>query len=668
MRQIVTSVFAVASFSWFLWDATGRGWSRSSTDFPNYYTAAVLARTHQPLRMYYDWTWFQRQMHYAGIERQLGGYIPQTPATMAPFVPLSFLAPAVARKVWFVLNFAFLGLSLLLISRVTRFTVAELWLLSFPGYFALRSNFELGQYYIFLLALITLAAWLLLRTRELAGGLVLGAAIALKLYGAPFLLFVACRRKWRVVLGIGLALLFSTGCAIAVFGRSDFAVFIGQVLPRALQGETLNPYHPSNGTMATLLRRLFIAEAELNPQPLMDSPGVFFFLGSLFTLCVTLFPAMASALNPGPLSKRTLAWWSIGMLLMSPNTASYTFALLILPIALLLDVLPFRLRIGTLAGYFLLTLPLWPFWSRIFPKVWLLLGLFLMAGWPDLRSISGRAALTTFAVCGFLSAVIAVAQVHAWKEEPIKRFSRANPEFGAIYSASPQVTAAGLMYESIGPEQYVIRRGRQTFSFQGDALHPTAPDSGTPIYFELVAGRQSTIRRFDDQTGQSALVPIDAPNPQQPAVSHDGKSLAFISGDALFLFDGQATRRLAGAAHEPSFVPGDRAIVYATEGKICAIDLASARATTLLTDSAELRTPSVSPDGTRLLFAARRETWAHDNWQVWVKELANRKESKITGGNCNNSTPAWNGSRKIVFASDCRRGLGLPALFDAALQ
>jgi hypothetical protein len=354
---------------------------------------------------------------------------------------------------------------------------------------------------------------------------------------------------------------------------------------------------------------------------------------------------------------------------MSPNTASYTFTLLILPVALLLDVLPFRLSLLTLAGYFFLTLPLWPFWSRAFPKVWLLLGLFLLAGWPELRSITRRAALTMLAVCGILSAVIALVEADAWKEEPNKRFSRTNPESGAIYSASPHTTATGILYESIGPGRYVIRRGRQTFSFEGDAFHPTAPDSGFPLYFELVAGSRSTIRRFDEQTGHSAVVPVDAPNPQQPAISHDGKNLAFISGNALFLFDGQATRRLAGSAHDPSFLPDDRTVAYATEGKICTIDLASARVNTLLTDSAELRTPSVSPDGTRLLFVAQRSAiWENANSQVWMKDLPGGKETKITGGNCNNSTPAWNGSHNIVFASDCRRGLGLPALFNAALQ
>src|ERR1700679_436000 len=99
----IATLFRVTSFR--------PGWMHVETDFPNYYTAAVLARRHEPLPRYYDWTWFQRQMNYTGTERQLGGYIPQTPLTMLPLIPLSGLAPQHAKQVWLVLNLIFLAIS-----------------------------------------------------------------------------------------------------------------------------------------------------------------------------------------------------------------------------------------------------------------------------------------------------------------------------------------------------------------------------------------------------------------------------------------------------------------------------------------------------------------------------------------------------------------------------
>src|SRR5580704_11340198 len=96
------------------------GWNRAETDFPNYYTAAVLVREGAPLHNYYDWTWFQRQMNYAGVENQLGAYIPQTPLTMLPIVPLAGFAPQTAKRIWLLFNVAFLAATLLMLSRVNR--------------------------------------------------------------------------------------------------------------------------------------------------------------------------------------------------------------------------------------------------------------------------------------------------------------------------------------------------------------------------------------------------------------------------------------------------------------------------------------------------------------------------------------------------------------------
>src|SRR5215475_1613638 len=88
----------------FLGTAFRTGWTRLSTDFPNYYTAAVLMRQRKPLRDFYNWTWFARQMDYAGAAGQLGAYTPQTPLTMLPMVPLTGLPVQQAKRVWIAVN------------------------------------------------------------------------------------------------------------------------------------------------------------------------------------------------------------------------------------------------------------------------------------------------------------------------------------------------------------------------------------------------------------------------------------------------------------------------------------------------------------------------------------------------------------------------------------
>ena len=105
-------------------------------------------------------------MNYTGTERQLGGYIPQTPLTMLPLLPLSGLAPQHAKQIWLVLNLIFLGISVVLIARLTSMSAGVILFLVFAGYMSLAANFLLGQYYVFVLLFLTLGLWCLTSAKE----------------------------------------------------------------------------------------------------------------------------------------------------------------------------------------------------------------------------------------------------------------------------------------------------------------------------------------------------------------------------------------------------------------------------------------------------------------------------------------------------------------------
>src|SRR6202162_433138 len=150
-------VVALLMLALFLATSFREGWTQDQTDFPNYYTAAVLVTHGAPLRDYYDWTWFQRQMNYAGIEHQLGGYLPQTPLTMLPIVPLAGFPVQTAKQIWLAFNLAFLAATLWMLSKATQIRIEHIAILMFLGYHSIQYNFRLGQYYVFLLFLLTFA-------------------------------------------------------------------------------------------------------------------------------------------------------------------------------------------------------------------------------------------------------------------------------------------------------------------------------------------------------------------------------------------------------------------------------------------------------------------------------------------------------------------------------
>jgi Glycosyltransferase family 87/WD40-like Beta Propeller Repeat len=584
-----TRWLALLTFLFFLATAFRGGWKQLNTDFPNYYTAAVLVRQGQPLHNYYDWTWFERQMNYAGAGLQLGAYTPQTPLTMLPLVGLTGLAPLRAKQVWLVCNLGFLVMTVWLLSRMTRFRVEQIWLLTFCGYFSLRTNFLYGQYYVFLLLLLTLAFYGLHRGNPALSGVLAGIAFGLKLYGGPFLLYFLAKRKWKAVLGMIAAMACLGVVAIAMFGWNDIVYYATQILPRSLEGGSINPYAPGVPTYSTMLRHFFVREPELNPRPLLESPWTFFFLRTFVSVTVVAFLTLGVALKPST-DRRDFAWFVVAVVLLSTSTASYTFIILLLPLVLLLEESTPLQRAFFVVSYVLLTAPLGFVW--LFPKVWLQIGIFVVLGWERWRSFP-RGLLVGSAVLITLIAVVDARQhMRAYAEEPGQHFERVAMEEGAMFSSYPAVSRAGLFYQSMGNDRYVLRwlhdDHTEELTFAGQAFHPVATTPDGPLFFELVANRKSTMMQFDPTTRKT-------------------------------------TEQLA----------------------------------TVLVDNLQ---PVVSPDGRWAAFTST----SNGPEQIWLRNLADGRETRLTGGNCNSSSPAWAlDSKYILFASDCNRAFGLPALYRA---
>jgi hypothetical protein len=586
-------LLAVAALIVFLAGTFRAGWNRGGSDFPNYYTAAVLVKKGAQLRNYYNWPWFQKEMNYAGVENQLGGYIPQTPLTMLPMLGIAGFQPQTAKRIWLSMNLLFLGGSLWLLSRLTRFSIAQLWLLTFIGYGTIHTNFRIGQYYVFLLLLLVLAFWCLQQKRDRTGGLFLAAAFAMKLYGAPFALYFAARRRWRVLAGMIAGSVIFAVIAILMFGWRDNVYFVTQILPRALQGETLDPFNSGNGTVSTLLRRTFVLEPELNPHPLWNVPWMFFFLQVFLTTLILIFPVLIMGRTGN--EKRAFAWFFVALILASPNTASYTFILLLLPVALLLEEANAIERVILIACYCLISLPLWSAWSGWFPRVVLLATLFCLAGRPYVPLLRSWKSAGAVALAALVAFPLGFERFKDYGQQPGQKWERIDVRKGAIYSSSPAVLRSGIVYESIGKSHYVLRwfhDGRdQEFTFAGDAFHPVACTPDGPIQFELVAKGRST----------------------------------------TMLLDVISNKKMLAAA------------------QACAAT----------------RVPIISPDGK---WAISTESLGGSE-QIWLRNTAGRSRLQLTGGSCNSFSPAWElDSKAVIFASDCGRGIGLPALYRARLD
>jgi Tol biopolymer transport system component len=244
---------------------------------------------------------------------------------------------------------------------------------------------------------------------------------------------------------------------------------------------------------------------------------------------------------------------------------------------------------------------------------------------------------------------------------------------GAIYSAAPSVGASGLVYEGIASERYALRRqiqtGIQTLAFDGEAFHPAQAEGGSPIYFELVEHRASRIAVYNLATQALATVAgRSGLNASEPAISPDGTSLALVSAGALYLTRGKEPSLVAtGTISNPAFFPDGARLVFAVglpgRRTIAAISATGGPIEKLVGDG-DCFEPAVAPNGRLLAFACSTTGARH----VWVRNLESGRSLRLTNGLCNNDAPAWDPeSRSLVFASDCSRGLGLPALYRIKL-
>ena len=147
-------------------------------------------------------------------------------------IPLTWIPLGLAQSLWFLLSVAALVGSLLILDRLWRDAagggpvvdvpfVVRLAGLGLVLFIPFQNHFRYGQLNLLLLWLCALFLTLLLREREQGGAAALGAAIALKLTPAVFLLHLGRGRRYRTAaLAAAWTLLLAVGLPRLITGRA----------------------------------------------------------------------------------------------------------------------------------------------------------------------------------------------------------------------------------------------------------------------------------------------------------------------------------------------------------------------------------------------------------------------------------------------------------------
>ena len=166
------------------------------------------------------------------------GYL-YPPAFAVTLIPLTWISNDLAVRIWLLLIQAAVLASLLIIYRVIgRPSRAELLALVavLTTFFPLANTVLAGTMNSLLLLLLTMAWACWQRRRDVAGGVLIGAAAVFKLFPAALLPYLAWRRHWKLLAAAAATGLAGVGLGLAVTSLDHNIYYFREMLPHLAAG------------------------------------------------------------------------------------------------------------------------------------------------------------------------------------------------------------------------------------------------------------------------------------------------------------------------------------------------------------------------------------------------------------------------------------------------
>jgi hypothetical protein len=299
-----------------------------NTDFPNYYVSANMYLDGKDLKAAYNNVSFNRELLLYGIEGQIVSFIPYPPLTALLMTPLARLEPLTAKLYWNIFNLLLLALSIFLLKKLVSLSYFAVGIIFFLSAYALANNFLFGQAYMLVLLFLILFIYFMIKGQAVPAALFLSLSIVLKFYTVFFVFLFIFKKEYRLLLYtiIFTALLYIPAVLLTGFELNYF--YYTQIMPRLGDGWVGTVYAAEYQSFVSLLHRLFDYEPMLNPDPLVQSALLFYFLKYVYMF--TVLAVSAAALKPGRENlKPAIALFCIVCLLLLPLNASYQYVILL---------------------------------------------------------------------------------------------------------------------------------------------------------------------------------------------------------------------------------------------------------------------------------------------------------------------------------------------------
>lgn len=664
-----------------------RAWQTLNTDFPNYYIAARLAKEGYDTSRMYEWRWIEREKDHRNIDIPVIGLLPITPFSTLVMYPLTSFDPLTAKRIWILLNFAFLlpiGWILRSLTQLNYRRIALALLLSFPLY----RNLLYGQFYIFLLLLLLSACWCYLRGKHATAGFLVGVAAVCKIF--PLLLFIVFlrRRDWRALISGIVTGAAAITLSCVVFGIAVHRTWLEEILPWVMRGEGLGTYR-ATPSISGVLHYLFLSEPQWNPHPWHPSLLAYALLASVLPIAL-LLPAILLIRHRDKSSQRITLEWSAMLtaaLTISTIPASYNFVLMVFPVCVVASILIRGKRYGWLSALVIaylgiglpIRVPEQPLGLMIFfyiPRLPLmiavLVGIFGLLWREDRKESSSRKWIHFAWIPVMVGWVIVSARstFHIERAERNEYAYRVPLKAQGLLNATPQGATDLIHYIAFRVTGYrLVAEGSNGGRSDADAKTPF-----DELSFSTEPG--STLVERASFRG-SQILDVQCPlNPRvndasQPMPSADGLNLAFLRDNhgrgKLML-----RRNLGSSTEDVSLTPSHLNVYEASfrsekeyafsareDSSMPKIYLIDSTRKNSLTTMSRSRYPALSPDGKWLIYSH----FEHGFWNLWLLDRSSDFAYRVANVPCNQVEPSWElDSKTVLYSTDCGRSVWFTAV------
>lgn len=262
------------------------------------------------------------------------------PTPYPPFVafvslPLAFVSYETVTRIWLGLEIAcVLGTILLLLrwwgTSLHPLKVAVILGLSIV-WMPLNEELWQGQF-MSCLMLLLVGAWLSLRAgKQVLGGALVGALIAIKMTGSPIFLFLALRRKWRAVFSAAAVIIIANLLAMAALGPTVVIDYYHKVAPD--NAKLWRPAEANMSAWAWGIRLFQGAGFSYHLHPLYDAPKLAEITTYLFPLAILLL-GLTMAWRARNFDT-TFSWLAFVSILFGPIAWYFYLLLAVIPIVVL---------------------------------------------------------------------------------------------------------------------------------------------------------------------------------------------------------------------------------------------------------------------------------------------------------------------------------------------